>query len=127
MALIKMQKNLNIKVFSENHINKNYIFVKGMFYVVFLVLAYLLNLVDYFFTLYWINNYGLDVESNPIERWMFENDLAGFIKIIVVGILFFILALLTKKSKKAIKSGYLIFGVYTVVVIYHTFMAFYVI
>lgn len=94
--------------------------------MVFLFLAYILNVIDYFFTLYWIDNYGLDIESNPIGRWMFENDLAGFIKIIVVGILFFILALLSRKSKKAIKSGYLIFGVYTTVVIYHTFLAFYV-
>ena len=94
--------------------------------MVFLVFAYLFNVIDYFFTRYWINNYGVDVESNPLGKWMFENDSAGFIKIIVVGVLFLILALLSKKSKKAIEAGYLLFAVYSAVVIYHTFLVFYI-
>ena len=97
-----------------------------MFYVVRLFIAYFLNLVDYFFTLYWVKNYGIDIESNPIGKWLFENDLAGFVKIFVVGILFLILALLSKKSKKAITAGTLLVTVYSIVVIYHTFLAFYI-
>lgn len=93
--------------------------------MILLYFAYLLNVADYFFTVYWVENYGLDVESNPIGRWMFENDLTGFVKIVIVGILFFILALLSKKSKKAIHAGYFLFTVYSVVVVYHTFLVLY--
>ncbi len=94
--------------------------------MVLLLFAYILNVVDYFFTVYWVDNYGLDIESNPIGRWLFENNLAGFVKIVLVGVLFLILALLSKKLKKAAKAGYLIFAVYSVVVLYHTFLVFYI-
>lgn len=97
-----------------------------MFYVLFLLFAYILNVIDYFFTVYWVDNYGLDIESNPLGRWIFENDLAGFVKIVLVGALFLILALLSKKSRKAIKAGHLLFVVYSVVVLYHTFLVLYI-
>lgn len=88
--------------------------------------TYVLNIIDYAFTVYWINAYGMGIEANPLGRWMFENNLTAFIKIFVVGALFVLLAYLTKKSPKAIKAGRLLFGVYSVIVIYHTTMALYI-
>ena len=84
-----------------------------------LLLAYLLNISDYFFTKHWISQYGIDAEFNPIGRWMFSTGLAGFIKIFLVGGLFLLLGHLVKRQPKAILANYLVFGVYGVVVAYH--------
>ena len=88
-----------------------------------LLLAYLFNVTDYFFTEYWVTQYGLDAEFNPIGRWMFATGLAGFIKIFVVGGLFALLGHLVKRRPKAIVANYLIFGVYGAVVAYHITLA----
>ena len=88
-----------------------------------LVLAYLLNLTDYFFTKYWVTRYGIDAEFNPIGRWMFATGLAGFIKIFIVGGLFILLGYLVKRQPKASIANYLVFCVYGVVVAYHIALA----
>ena len=88
-----------------------------------LLLAYLLNVTDYFFTEYWVTRYGIDAEFNPIGRWMFATGLAGFIKIFIIGGLFVLLGYLVKRQPKAIIANYLLFGVYSVVVAYHLALA----
>lgn len=88
-----------------------------------LVLAYLLNVTDYFFTKYWITRYGIDAEFNPIGRWMFATGLAGFIKIFIIGGLFILLGYLVKRQPKASIANYLAFCVYGVVVAYHIALA----
>ena len=40
-----------------------------------LCIAYLLNIVDYLFTAHWVRLYGIDIESNPVGYWMFENNI----------------------------------------------------
>ncbi|MBQ5320760.1 MAG: hypothetical protein J6K88_01670 [Oscillospiraceae bacterium] len=92
--------------------------------MIILFLTYILNIADYLFTLHWVNSYGIEIEANPIGRWLFENDLGGFVKIFVVGGLFLLLGYLLKLRPKAKKVVYLLFGVYSAVVIYHTVLAF---
>jgi hypothetical protein len=83
-----------------------------------LFIAYLLNIIDYLFTSYWVRLYGIDIEANPIGRWMFENGVAGIYKTIIVGVLFLILALLRKNKMVSLVSvGLTIF--YALIVIYH--------
>lgn len=88
-----------------------------------LLLSYLMNLADYFFTEYWVNQYGVAVESNPIGRWMFATGLAGFIKIFLIGGLFILLGYLGKRQPRTKIANYLIFCVYGAVVAYHITLA----
>ncbi len=87
-------------------------------------IAYLLNVADYFFTEYWVRQFGMEAEANPLGRWMFANGLAGFSKIIVVGGLFLLLDYLVKRQPKAVFANYLVFGVYGAVVAGHIALAF---
>jgi hypothetical protein len=47
-----------------------------------LLIAYILNLLDYALTAYWVNLYGTEIEANPLMRWCFENNIAWAVKII---------------------------------------------
>ena len=44
-----------------------------------LIIIWLLNLFDYIATLYFINNYGLWVEQNPLMRELLPNPVLTFI------------------------------------------------
>lgn len=92
-----------------------------------LFISYLFNVIDYLFTSKWVKLYGIDIEANPIGRWMFSNNLAFTIKIFVIGALFILLWFLLKKSKNASKIKYLIFGVYSITTLYHLLIYMYLI
>lgn len=92
-----------------------------------LFVSYLFNVIDYFFTSKWVKIYGIEIEANPIGRWMFSNNSAFIIKIFVVGALFILLWFLLKKSRRARKIKYLIFAVYSFVTVYHLLIYMYLI
>ena len=50
-----------------------------------IILTYILNLIDYLFTLYWVRKFGIETELNPIGRWMFEQNVAWLFKIVIIG------------------------------------------
>ena len=52
-----------------------------------LIIAYVLNLFDLAMTNHWINNYGLEIEGNPIGRWMYKKRLAVPVKVFGIGAL----------------------------------------
>jgi hypothetical protein len=52
-----------------------------------LILTYLLNIIDYLFTLYWVRKFGIEIEGNPIGRWMFSHNIAWLFKIVLNGVL----------------------------------------
>lgn len=89
-----------------------------------LSIAYILNVIDYFITFYWVNLYGVDVEANPLMRWCFENNIAGFIKIGVVGAIFIGLGIIVDKYPRTVWAAYVLLAVYTMVVLYHGFLFF---
>jgi hypothetical protein len=89
-----------------------------------LLIAYLLNIIDYLFTSYWVNLYGIDIEGNPIGRWMFENDKAFFVKFVIVPIFLAILGWCIKKRPKAKWVAYIPLAVYGLIVCYHIFIYF---
>jgi hypothetical protein len=45
----------------------------------YVIISYLLNIIDYLFTAYWVHKFGIEIEieANPIGRWMFENNLSN--------------------------------------------------
>lgn len=84
-----------------------------------LFIAYLLNIIDYLFTSHWVNLYGINIEGNPLGRWMFENDLVGIVKIFIVGGLFLLLGCLIKRYPKYKWIGLIPLVVYGLIVICH--------
>jgi hypothetical protein len=84
-----------------------------------LLIAYILNIIDYLFTSYWVSLYGIGIEGNPIGRWMFNYNVAWVFKIIIVGGLFLLLGCLFKRYPKYKWIAYIPVAVYAVTVIYH--------
>ena len=84
-----------------------------------LIIAYLLNILDYLFTAYWVNLYGSEIEVNPFMRWCFENHCALAVKIFAVGGLFALVGYLVKRYNKCRWSGIFLLVVYGVIFIYH--------
>lgn len=89
-----------------------------------LLITYLLNGIDYLFTSYWISLYGIDIEGNPIGRWMFDNDKAFFAKFVVVPILLAVMGVCIRKCPKAKWVVYIPLTVYGLIVCYHIFIYF---
>ncbi len=88
-----------------------------------LVIAYILNIIDYIFTAHWVRKFGIEIESNPIGRWMFSHNVAWVFKILVVGGLFAGLWYLIHRLPKAVTAAYILLVVYAAVDIYHIYLA----
>lgn len=86
---------------------------------VILTVAYLLNIIDLMFTTYWVRLYGVDIEANPIGRWLYANNLAGFVKIFVVGCLFAVLGYFLRRCKCLSWVAFIPLIIYGIIVIYH--------
>lgn len=92
--------------------------------MMYLIIAYILNIIDYTITAYWVNKFGVDIEANPLGRWMFENNVAWVFKILVVGGLFAVLGYCIKRYPKAAWLGNIPLVVYGLIVIYHIIIYF---
>lgn len=88
-----------------------------------LAIAYALNLIDYAFTAYWVNRYGLEVEANPVGRWLFAHDAALAVKILAVGALLAVLGLLIHRHPKAAWVANIPLGVYALLDVAHVVLA----
>lgn len=104
--------------------NKGYALVKNKIVrcmmtrtIIILVITYLLNTVDYFQTLYAVQQFGLSIELNSIGRWLLENDCAWIAKLIVVPIALIVLGIFVKPDKKLIIFPYLLLIFYIFIVI----------
>ena len=83
------------------------------------IAAYILSLLDLFFTLYEARIFGADVELNPFGKVLITNIPFGiFSKVVIIG---FCLYLLWKfrKQKLALWSAKIVFGVYGFLDLYH--------
>lgn len=88
-----------------------------------LLIAYLLNLIDYAVTAYWVNLYGTEIEANPLMRRAFENDCAWAVKIFGVGVLLALLGVCAYKKPSTAWSGIFLAVVYSLILLYHTILA----
>ena len=88
-----------------------------------ILIAYLLNLIDYLFTAYWVNLYGTEIEGNPLMRWAFENNVAWAVKIFAVGGLFALVGVCIYYKPSVAWSGWVLLVAYTAVTVYHIILA----
>lgn len=84
-----------------------------------LILTYILNVIDYYETIYLIQNCGIDGELNPVMRFLVENDYAFGVKIIGVAILLIIYAILLiiGKDKKHMWGAYVLLIAFSITVL----------
>jgi hypothetical protein len=88
-----------------------------------LLITYILNIIDYLFTLYWVRKYGIEIESNPFGRWLFDNNIAWVVKIFAVGGLLALLGYLIHRQPKAAAVAYIPLAVFAAVDVYHISLA----
>ena len=89
-----------------------------------LIITYILNIIDYLFTLYWVRKFGIEIEGNPIGRWMFSHNIAWLFKIVIVGGIFAVLGVFIHRHPKSAYLAYIPLIVYALVVIYHIIILF---
>ena len=84
-----------------------------------LIVAYFFNLIDLVFTSHWVNKFGIEIEFNLFGRWLYENNIAWVFKIVIIGILFFILYKFCDRYKLARTCSYIVLAVYSLLFVYH--------
>ena len=96
-----------------------------------LLIAYLLNLFDLAMTNHWVNKFGIEIEANPIGRWLYQNHLAVPIKVFGIGAIFLILHNAIKHRDKGLEhstqwwdiASWVVLAVYSILSIYHIVIA----
>lgn len=84
-----------------------------------LIITYILNVIDYFETVYLIQHFGTEVEGNPIMRYVIENDYTVVAKLIVPAILLLVCGIMSIKDRTCIKPIYFAFAFYLFVAIHN--------
>lgn len=88
------------------------------------ILSYLLSLFDLFATLRLVKKYGVDVEGNPLGRWLLAHPVFLYVyKIGIVGVGIFILWM--KQDLLLCQVGiWIVFIVYLLIFLYHLYIIF---
>ncbi len=84
-----------------------------------LLLTYLLNLFDLCMTCYWYTLYGIEIEGNPIGRWLLATDLVWAVKIFGVGVALAVMGICIRKCPKLKWVAYIPLSVYAVLAVWH--------
>ena len=84
-----------------------------------LIITYILNIIDYIFTKYWVLQFGLEAEANPLYRYFLSIGLAGPIKIIGGALALWAIHWAIAQKPKYKFAQYIPFALYILVDIYH--------
>jgi hypothetical protein len=89
--------------------------------IVLLILTCILNIIDCAQTVYAIQIFGVGVESNPIARWMFENDCAITLKLTVVPVVLVVIGIVVYIDRRFRWVVYGVLGFYLYIVLSNYF------
>lgn len=78
-----------------------------------------MNIFDLLCTNKWIQLYGLEIEANPIGRFLYDINFVMFFKIAIIGLLLIFLCEQSYKHYYARLGLFIIFGVYVALTIFH--------
>lgn len=85
------------------------------------LIAYLLNVFDAFATWVWFTRYGIEIELNPVGRWLLENGLMCVFKLGVVGLL--LLFLYANRDRTAsVVGAWVVLIVYACICVHHVLL-----
>lgn len=88
-----------------------------------LIITYSLNLLDLIATTRLVQKYGVEVEANPIGRWLYETGAAYAVKIVGVGLLLLVLYHALQARPEWGWVSWLLLAVYSALALYHIFIA----
>ena len=86
-----------------------------------LIVIYVLNIIDLIATMLLVKRFGLEIEGNPIGKWLIETNLVWFVKIIVVGAALLLLFKF-KNNKLAIVGSWITLITFSLLAVYHIFI-----
>lgn len=86
--------------------------------IIFSILAYLLNIFDLIATNRLVNQYGIDIEANPIGKWLYAKKARMCIFKIVLPVLAFVLICAVDSVVSTI-GVIVIFAAYLALAVYH--------
>ena len=83
------------------------------------IVTCILNALDALFTVYLVNKYDIDIELNPVGKWLIPSKYGLLIKIIVVSLL--VVLLYTLKTKYPLARYALLFLLimFSLLTVYH--------
>lgn len=83
------------------------------------IVTCILNALDALFTVYLVNKYDIDIELNPVGKWLITSKYGLIIKIFVVSLL--VILLYTLKTKYPLARYALLFLliVFSLLTVYH--------
>jgi hypothetical protein len=87
--------------------------------IILLIATYLLNIVDYLETIYAVQLFGIEVELNPIGRFLLENNCAWVPKIIIVPMSLIAIGFIVKIEKRWTWLVYVLFALYLAVTLHN--------
>lgn len=83
-----------------------------------LILTYMLNIIDLIATMLLVKRFGLEIEGNPVGKWLIETNLVWLVKIVIVGAALLILWKFKEDKIVSIASTVLL-GIYSILALYH--------
>ena len=86
------------------------------------IIIYFLNIFDYICTRYQVDRYGIEVEANPLMRWLMQDPhIFLSIKVTLVNIL--LLFIYDHREERVAEIGtWLLLIVYGALALYHIFL-----
>lgn len=88
-----------------------------------LIVIYVLNIIDLIATMLLVKRFGLEIEGNPVGKWLIETNLVWFVKIVIVGVALLLLFKF-KNSKLAIVGSWITLITFSLLAVYHIFISF---
>ena len=86
-----------------------------------LIVIYILNIIDLIATMLLVKRFGLEIEGNPIGKWLIETNLVWFVKIVIVGAALLLLYKF-KNNKLAIVGSWITLITFSLLAVYHVFV-----
>ena len=93
---------------------------KGGLSVLYLI-AYLLNVFDAIATWVWFTRYGIEIELNPVGRWLLENGFMWGFKLGVVGLLLLFLYA-NRNTTASVIGAWVVLIVYACICVQHVLL-----
>ena len=90
--------------------------------IILLIEIFLLNIIDCAQTVYAIQLFGLGIESNPVARFMFENNVAIPLKLIAMPIVLVIVGVIVSLERRFRWVVCCIFMFYVCIVLHNCFV-----
>ena len=86
-----------------------------------LIVIYILNIIDLIATTLLVKRFGIQIEGNPIGKWLIETNLVWFVKIFIVGAALLLLFKF-KNNKLAIVGSWITLITFSLLAVYHIFI-----